>query len=223
MNIQQELFKNKDEKFAVFQPRIVATKMPVVGVRTPILRKIAKEISKDNVVKNNFLNDLPHKFFEENQIHGMTISLEKDFDYAITKIEEFLPYMDSWATTDQMNVRVFDKNMDKLLPKINEWIDIGKTFYVRFGMLNLMQHYFNTYEKIEYSCKKAVSIKTNEYYVKMMQAWLIATAVTKEFELGKQYIEKIEDFETKKMAIRKCLDSFRLTESQKQIIRQINK
>ncbi|MCR4661841.1 MAG: DNA alkylation repair protein [Clostridia bacterium] len=219
--IEAKLQENKDETYKIFNKKIVATQMDVIGVKTPYVRQIAKELFKDTEKKEIFYNSLPHKYFEENQIHVLTISQEKDFQKAILEMEKIFPYIDSWATTDQTDIRIFKKNKDKLTKYIDKWLASRKTFIVRFGILQLMKFYLETDEEIKESCKKTICIKSEEYYIKMMQAWLLCTAACKNYELGKQYINKSPNIDVFKMAIRKCLDSYRLTNEQKEELKQL--
>ena len=223
MNIIDELFNLKDEKYKELQAKIIPniSSNSIIGVRTPLLRDLSKKLVKDDY--SLFLNDLPHKYFDENQLHAFTISLLKDYDECILYLNKFLPYVDNWATCDQMSPKVFKKNHFKLLDQIKVWIKSSKTYTIRFGIGMLMQHYLNDDFKLEY-LEMVSSIKSDEYYVNMMIAWYFATALAKQYDSTIKIIEgKKLDVWTHNKTIQKAIESYRITVEQKEYLRSLKR
>ncbi len=205
----------QDTKYRDFQSKLIPdTKAEFIGVRTPELRKLAKELIKEGKT-DNFLSVLPHKYFDENQLHAFIISGIKDFDMCVKEVERFLPYVDNWATCDQMSPKVFKKEKKALLPYINKWLKSGKTYTVRFGMGMLMQHFLGEDFAVEYA-EKVACVKSDEYYIKMMQAWYFATALAKNYDEVLPFIEnKTLEKWTHNKTIQKSIESYRITDEQK--------
>ncbi len=220
--VKKFLFENKDDKYAEFQRKLIPTVSPekVVGVRTPVLKAYAKEMLKTGECEA-FLKHLPHTYFEENQLHGFIISGIKDFDECIEKTEEFLPFVDNWATCDQTSPKVFKKQKPKLLKYIKKWIKSGKTYHVRFAVGMLMQHFLDADFKPEYA-ELAAAIKSDEYYVNMEIAWYLATALAKQWDTAVGILErKTLSKDVQNQAIRKALESFRVTDEHKQYLKTL--
>lgn len=218
--IQQTLFKNQDAKFRDFQYSLTPSllKENVIGVRTPVLKKLAKElITSQNT--ESFLNDLPHKYFEENQLHAFIICLQKDFSTCIQKVEQFLPFIDNWATCDQLNPVVLKKNSKKLLPHIELWLKSTHTYTVRFAIRMLMNYFLDKDFKTQY-LETVSKIQSNEYYVKMMIAWYFATALAKQYEKTLPFIaqNRLEPF-THNKTIQKAIESFRIPDEHKNVLK----
>lgn len=223
MNIKDELFKLQDTKYRDFQAKLIPTVKSdtVIGIRTPELRSLAKKIVKEDYA--SFINELPHKYFDENQLHAFILSELKDYDECINYINKFLPYVDNWATCDQMSPKVFKKHKKELLEHIKVWIKSKDTYTIRFGIGMLMQHYLDDDFKPEY-IKWVSSIKSNEYYVNMMIAWYFATALTKQYEDAILYIENNKlDIWVHNKAIQKACESFRITVEHKDYLRTLKR
>ena len=192
----------------------------MIGVRTPDLRNDAKKIIKENKYKE-FLEELPHKYFDENQLHAFIISEIKDYEKCIIYINKFLPYVDNWATCDQMSPKIFKKNKDKLIIEIMRWIKSKETYTVRFGIGMLMQYYLDDDFNPKY-LEKVSKIKSKEYYVNMMIAWYFATALAKQYDEAIKYIENdILDKWTHNKTIQKALESYRITSEQKKYLKSL--
>lgn len=222
--ITERLFSMKDEEYANFHRRLIPTVRPeaVIGVRTPVLRKLAKEISGWDSCQT-FLTELPHTYYEENQLHGFILSEIKDFDACIAQLETFLPYMDNWATCDQTSPKVFKKEKKRLLPYISKWLASGDTYTVRFGIGMLMQHFLD--EDFEPKYLDWVSaIHSEEYYVNMEIAWYMATALTKQWDTTIGYIEqgKLEKWVHNK-TIQKARESYRVPKDRKEYLKSLKK
>ena len=223
-NIQSKLFELQDKKYRDFQVKLIPNinSDNVIGVRTPELRKYAKELVRANNYVS-FLNDLPHKYFDENQLHAFIISELKDYDNCILYINKFLPYINNWATCDQLSPKVFKKYCDKLINEIKIWINFKETYAIRFGIGILMQYYLEDNFKIEY-LNLVSNIKSNEYYINMMRAWYFATALAKQYEAAIVFIEKNKlDVWTHNKTIQKAIESYRITKETKEYLRGLKR
>ncbi|MBQ1740599.1 MAG: DNA alkylation repair protein [Erysipelotrichaceae bacterium] len=220
--IVAELFRLQDKEYARMQAKIIPTVSPdrIIGVRTPALRDFAKSLNKDQDI-GEFLSYLPHQYFDEDQLHAFVISLEKDFDKCMAKVDAFLPFIDNWATCDQLSPKAFKKEPEKLLPYIQIWIKSDKTYTVRFAIGLLMQHFLDDHFDLKYADEVA-GIRPEEYYIKMMIAWYFATALAKQYELVLPYLEdkRLDDWVHNK-AIRKSIESYRITDEQKAYLRTL--
>ena len=220
--IRTRLFELQDIEYKEFSAKLMPTvnKNTVIGVRTPVLKRLAKEI-KDKPDVDTFLNDLPHKYYEENNLHSFIISEIKDFDKAIAEINRFLPCVDNWATCDGMRSKAFAKNKVRLLNNIEDWLDSAHTYTVRFGVLMLMTHFLdNDFEK-KYLMRVA-AVKSDEYYINMMLAWYFATALAKQWDSTIGFIEKgvLPEWVHNK-TIQKAVESYRITDSQKALLKKL--
>ena len=223
MDIEKELFKLQDIKYRDFQGKLIPTVKldTIIGVRTPELRNLAKKSIKEDY--SSFINELPHKYFDENQLHAFIISELKDYDECITYINKFLPYVDNWATCDQMSPKVFKKHHDELLEQIKLWIKSKEEYTIRFGIGMLMSHYLDDDFKPEY-LDMVSNIKSDKYYINMMIAWYFATALTKQYKNAILYIENNKlDIWTHNKAISKAIESYRITDEQKEYLRTLKR
>ena len=220
--IREELFKHQDLKYRDMQIKILPNleAESIIGVRTPELRKYAKELAKRNDVQE-FLEDLPHKYFDENQLHSFIISGIKDYEKCIEEVERFLPYVDNWATTDQMSPKVFKKNKKELLKRINKWIKSKKTYTVRFAVGMLMEHFLDEDFDLKYP-EMVAKLRSDEYYINMMIAWYFATALAKQYDVILPFIEEKKlDTWTHNKAIQKSVESYRITPEQKEYLKTL--
>ena len=220
--ITSQLLKMQDKEYSAFQARIIPSveKEKILGIRTPQLRTLAKSLAKEEDTET-FLQSLPHKYFEENQLHAFLLSLEKDFNKCISQIENFLPHIDNWATCDQLSPKSFKKEKEKLLPYIKTWIKSEKTYTVRFAIGMLMQYFLDENFCDQYASMVA-KIKSDEYYVNMMRAWYFATALAKQYDLVLPYIQQKKlDAWTHNKAIQKSIESYRITDEQKSYLKTL--
>ncbi len=220
--IVTELFKMRDVDYAQFQGKLIPTVSAdrVIGVRTPALRAFAKDLYKDPDI-DEFLCATPHQYFDEDQLHAFVISLEKDFDKCIALLEEFLPFIDNWATCDQLSPKCFKKEQKKLLSYIKVWIKSNHTYTVRFAIGMLMQHYLDDGFKTEYADMVA-EVRSDEYYINMMIAWYFATALAKQYESIVPYIEERRlALWVHNKAIQKSVESYRITAEQKEYLKTL--
>ena len=221
-DIVAELFRLQDKKYAAFQAKLIPTVETdrIIGVRTPELRTFAKKLFKDEDVAS-CLNSLPHQYFDEDQLHAFVISLEKDFDKCIAEVDAFLPFIDNWATCDQLSPKVFKKEPEKLLPYIYTWIKSDKVYTVRFAIGVLMQNFLEEKFDIKYADMVA-AVRSEEYYINMMIAWYFATALAKQYASILPYLEekKLDDW-THNKAIQKSVESNRITMEQKAYLKTL--
>lgn len=218
--IRDELFKMQDIGYRDFNSKLIPTvkKEDMIGVRTPELRKYAKKLLKEEGVED-FLHSLPHKYFDENQLHAFIISEIKDFKLCIDELINFLPYLDNWATCDQLSPKIFKKYRNDLLPHIYEWLKSEKTYTVRFGIGMLMEHFLDEDFKSEYP-EMVAAVRSEEYYINMMTAWYFATALAKQYESILPFIEgnKLDTW-THNKSIQKAIESNRISAEQKNYLK----
>lgn len=220
--VQERLFELQDLKYRDFHSKLMPTvpKECVIGVRTPALRRFAKEFGKTEDA-GEFLNELPHRYYEENNLHGFLIAGMKDYDRCIAELDRFLPYVDNWATCDLMSPKIFKKHLSELLEKIKVWIDSEHTYTVRFGIGMLMSFYLDEAFELQYP-EMVAKVRSEEYYVNMMTAWYFATALAKQYEAAVPFIENRRlDKWTHNKAIQKAAESCRITDEQKAYLRTL--
>lgn len=220
--IRKELFSLQDKKYRDFQAKLIPTVDPetIIGVRTPELRKYAKQLCKEEGI-DVFLEQLPHQYFDENQLHAFILSEMKDYGICVEKVNHFLPHVDNWATCDQLSPKVFKKHRSELLKEIKRWLRSAETYTIRFGIGMLMQHFLD--EDFDSACPEMVAkIRSDEYYVNMMIAWYFATALAKQWDAALPYIEKQRlDAWTHNKAIQKAVESYRISPEQKQYLKSL--
>lgn len=220
--IQEKLFSLADDDYRDFHSRLMPTVDPklVIGVRVPKIRALAKETEKTQAAKD-FIAVLPHKYYEENNLHSCLIAKIKDFDECMTEVERFLPFIDNWATCDMLSPKVFKKHRPELLERIKVWIRSEHTYTIRFGIEMLMSHFLDEDFSEEYPAL-AASVISDEYYVNMMIAWYFATALAKQYDTVLPYIEehRLPEWVHRK-TIQKAAESFRITDAQKKYLRTL--
>ena len=220
--IISKLFALQDQAYADFQSKLLPTvkRETVIGVRTPDLRKMAKQICKTPAAQE-FLQSLPHRYFDENQLHAFILSEEKDFNTCIAELEQFLPYVDNWATCDQLSPLCFKRRATELLPLIRNWMRSTHTYTKRFGIGSLMRYFLGDTFRPEY-LQWVASIMSEEYYIRMMQAWFFATALAKQWDATLPYIEQHRlEKDTHNKTIQKAVESFRITDEQKALLKTL--
>jgi 3-methyladenine DNA glycosylase AlkD len=220
--IQKKLFEHQDLKYRDFQAKL----MPeidiknIIGVRNPDVKKVTKELLRNSNL-DNFTNELPHKYYEENNVHSYIICECKEYKKVIKLLDEFLPYVDNWATCDIITPQIFKKNTDDLLTQINKWISSGKTYSIRFAIKTLMGFYLDNCFKKEY-LEIPSKVISDEYYVKMMIAWFYATALAKQYDATIPYLEKKKlDKWVHNKTIQKAIESYRVSDEHKEYLRTL--
>ena len=220
--IRNRLFELADPVYRDFQSSLIpnSDRDIFIGVRTPVLRAYAKELYGTEEA-SAFLKDLPHRYFDENQLHDFLLGKEKPFGRCVEEVEKFLPYVDNWATCDQLSPAVFRKNREALLPYIRKWIASDHVYTVRFGIGMLMSHFLGDLFDPEYfGCVS--SIRSEEYYINMMIAWYFATALAKQYDTAIPYIEdhRLSVWVHNK-TIQKSVESYRVPDDRKKYLRSL--
>ena len=222
--IRKQLFEFQDVKYKDFQKNLIPTVDPesIIGVRTPELRKYAKQLVKENKT-DEFLSDLPHKYFDENQLHAFILSELKDYEKCVEEVCRFLPYVYNWATCDQMSPNVFKKHRTELMEYIKQWLESDKTYTVRFAIGMLMQHYLDDEFDIGYA-EMVQEVKSEEYYINMMIAWYFATALAKQYDNILPVLEQNRlDVWTHNKVIQKAVESYRIMPEQKAYLKSLKR
>lgn len=224
MFIQEKLFALQDVSYKEFQCKLMPTVDPdtVIGVRTPMLRSLAKQVEKEEDIQT-FMEQLPHQYYEENNLHGFLIERIKDYDACIRALDKFLPYVDNWATCDLMSPKVFARHLPELLEKIKAWMASEETYTIRFGIEMLMRFYLDEEFLPEY-LEMVADIQTEEYYVQMMIAWYFATALAKQPEAALPYIEQNRlSVWIHNKSIQKAVESRRIDDSTKKYLKTLKR
>lgn len=224
MNYREELFALRDVEYADFQAKLTPgiPRESFIGVRVPEVRKLAKRLSKEPET-TAFLKELPHKYYDENMLHGLLVSEIKDYDLCISEVDNFLPYVDNWAVCDIMSPKIFKKNKFALLNKIREWASSKKTYTCRFGIEMLMTYFLDDDFAPEYLDIPA-SVHSEEYYVRMMIAWFFATALAKQWDASIKYLETNRlDTWVHNKTIQKARESYRITPEQKEYLKTLKR
>ncbi len=213
------LMQLQDSDYQAFQARLIPN-IPaerIIGVRTPELRRLAKQLPDTAT----FLEALPHGYFEENQLHSFLLSEMKDFDSVIQEVDRFLPYIDNWATCDQLSPKAFKKHHQELLPYIEKWIVAPETYAVRFAIKMLMDHFLEADFSVRYP-EMVADVHREEYYIRMMAAWYFATALAKQYDAVLPFFtgNRLEPW-THNKAIQKAVESYRITPEQKDLLRKL--
>ena len=216
MKIQKELFSLQDKEYMKFLSKLTpnVSENTIIGVRIPEIRKLAKKLVKNNEYED-FLKELPHKYYDENLLHGAIISESKNFEKCIKLLDNFLPFVDNWAVCDTISPKIFKKHKKELIEKIKEWSQSDKTYTCRFGVEMLMTHFLDEDFKKEY-LEMVADIHSEEYYVKMVVAWFFATALAKQWDYAVIYLENNRlDVWVHNKTIQKARESLRILEDKK--------
>ena len=223
--LQQHLFGMRDAAYAAFIAKLTPGFPPshFIGVRVPLLRTIARSFAKEEAASQSFLSHLPHSYYEEDMLHGMLISLVKDYDRCLDLIDRFLPYVDNWAVCDTLSPKVFAKHKAQLLENILRWSSSSHTYTCRFGLRMLMTHFLDDSFSADF-LEIPAAIRSEEYYVKMMVAWFFATALAKQWEATLPYLENRQlDLWTHRKTIQKAIESYRIPPERKDYLRKLRK
>lgn len=223
-DIRKRLFELQDFEYKAFHSKLIPDVDPdtVIGVRTPVLRKLAKELEGTEAAKA-FIKELPHVYYEENNLHGFLVEGIKDYEACIDALDKFLPYVDNWATCDMIAPKVFKKHLDKLERDIERWLRSERTYMVRFAICMLLKHFLDDRFESRF-LDMVVAVKSDEYYINMVRAWYFATALAKQYEKTFPYIkgERL-DVWTHNKVIQKARESFRLNQEQKELLKSMKR
>ena len=223
-SLQIELFSLQDLKYKEFHQKLMPTvdSDKVIGIRTPVLRKFAKGFSKREEAES-FIKNLPHKYYEEDNLHAFLLEEIRDYESLIEELNKFLPFVDNWATCDMMRPKILKNHKIELLEDIKRWLNSKDTYTIRFAVNCLMLYYLEEDFKPEY-LQWVKNIESQEYYINMVRAWYFATA------LAKQYDETVKILEnnalnkwTHNKTIQKANESYRITKEQKEYLRTLKR
>ena len=222
MTVYEMLAEHGDEKYRDFQSKLVPNipKETILGVKTPDMRKIAKDI-RGTQEAEAFLAELPHQYYEENLVHFFLVAMIRDFGECVSAVETFLPYVDCWPVCDQSSPKVFTRNHEKLLPLIRKWIGSEHVYTVRFGIRMLMNEFLGEDFRPEY-LEWVANVSGEDYYIRMMVAWYFATALAKQYDESVVYIEerRLEPW-THRKAIQKAIESYRVSDEHKEYLKTL--
>lgn len=221
-DVQKKLFEMQDTGYRDFHAKLLPTmdKEKVIGIRTPMLRKFAKEFGKTEE-SEMFLQVFPHQYYEENNLHGLLIEQIRDYDKCLKEMERFLPYIDNWATCDMLALTVVKGYRGVFIREVYRWMESEKPYTIRFGISMLMRYYLDEEFKPEYP-EKVAAIRSEEYYVNMMRAWYFATALAKQYRQVLPFLEERRmDIWTHNKTIQKAIESYRITPEQKDYLRTL--
>ena len=224
MKIQKELFALQDKEYMKFLSKLTpnVSEDTIIGVRIPEIRKLAKKLVKNNEYED-FLKELPHKYYDENLLHGAIISESKNFEKCIKLLDNFLPFVDNWAVCDTISPKIFKKYKKELIEKIKEWSQSDKTYTCRFGVEMLMTHFLDEDFKKEY-LEVVADIHSEEYYVKMVVAWFFATALAKQWDYAVIYLEDNRlDVWVHNKTIQKARESLRISLEKKEYLKKLKR
>ena len=221
-SLQEKLFQLQDLKYRDFHSKLMPTveKERVIGIRTPVLRTFAKQFAGTEEAAA-FLRDVPHVYYEENNLHMMIITVIADYEECLNEVKRFLPYIDNWATCDFPEPKCFRKHKEELFPEIRQWIASDETYTIRYGIGMLMRLYLDEDFSEEY-LELVADVRSEEYYVNMMIAWYFATALAKQWETVIPYMEsrRLPEWVHRK-TIQKAVESYRVTREQKTYLRSL--
>lgn len=222
--IREELFAMREPEYAEFQRRLIPNIPPatIVGVRVPKIRALAKRVSR-TMEAEAFLDELPHKTFDENLLHGMLVAEMKDFDRCLEAVDRFLPFIDNWAVCDTLSPKVFKKGKERLLEKVRGWVSSEHEYTCRFGIGMLLTYFLDEDFETELLTIPA-SISSDAFYVRMMISWFFATALAKQWDATIPYIteNRLAPWILNK-TIQKAIESRRISDERKAFLREFKR
>ena len=221
--IKKILFDNQDIKYRDFNSKLIPNidSNKIIGVRMPILRKIGKDIYQEDYI-DRFLEELPHKYHEENILHGIILTLKyKDIDILLNKLDIFLPYVDNWAITDVISPKIFKKYPDKVYSKIKIWVNSDNEYTIRFGVVSLLQFFLDE-DFREEELELVKNIDSEYFYVKMAISWFYSFALIKQYDKTIKYFEdRVLDKWIHNKSIQKAIESYRISDDRKKYLRSL--
>lgn len=218
-DIREDLFALQDLTYKEFHKKLIPNvdEHLIIGIRTPVLRKYAKSLDKEE--REAFLQALPHVYYEENNLHGFLLEQEKDYQQCIERLNVFLPHVDNWATCDMINPKILGKNINALDEQIREWLKSDSVYTVRYGLKLRMNYFLEADFQADY-LQEAINCCCQEYYINMMVAWYMATALAKQYDTTVEVLRehRLPEWVHRK-TIQKAIESYRITDSQKAYLR----
>lgn len=225
LSIREELLAMADENYKRFQAKLMPT-VPlerIIGVRTPQIRRYAKEILGSRKAQA-FLSELPHAYYDENNLHGALLDRIPDFDTALNAVEAFLPHVDNWATCDMFCPKILRTEPQRLLVSIQKWLLSDHVYTVRYGLVRLTFWYLDAPVFSPEILKLAAAVKNDDYYVQMAVAWFFSMALVKQWEASLPYLQNQRlDLWIHNKAIQKAVESYQLTLLQKEFLKSLKR
>lgn len=221
-NILEDLFSFEDKEYKEFNSKLIPTvaKENVIGVRIPVLRAYEKTIRNTDEAAE-FLSSLPHKYTEEYNLHALLLENIKSYDDVVKALDEFLPFVDNWATCDIMSIKIFKKHLDILPKQLDLWLNSTHTYTIRFAIKMYMSYYLDEHFELKHM-QKIAEIRSNEYYVNMMLAWYFATALANQYDSAVKFLENKELSKwVHNKTIQKAIESYRITNEQKEYLKTL--
>lgn len=226
-SIKKILFDSRDEKYKQFHSSLMPTieQDKVIGVRMPSMRAIAKNLQKDESFSKEetraFLSELPHDYYEENILHALLISNDKEFDKTINEVNRFLPYIDNWAVCDTFAPKCFARHKDELWNHVEKWLCSNETYTVRFGIVTAMRYFLDDDFSLE-KFEKVISVRSDEYYVNMAIAWYVSFALIKQYQTVLPYVQKrVLPPWVHNKSIQKACESYRIPDDKKTYLKNL--
>lgn len=219
--IQQYLLSQADAKYRDFTLPLMPTvdEKTFIGVRLPVLKKYAKELDADSRLE--FLNSLPHKYHEENILHAFILSNMKDYDEFIRCVDAFLPFVTNWSVCDTLCNKHLNKYKKELIREVYKWLESKEVYRVRYAVKCLMNYYLDGDFKEEH-IERVQRVKLEDYYVRMMIAWYLATGLAKNYDSFIKVIEEKQfDSFTHNKAIQKAVESYRVSDEHKNHLKSL--
>ena len=221
--IQEYLLSNQDQTYRDFTLPLIPNvdEKSFIGVRLPLIKKYAKELSEEKRIA--FMNCLPHRYHEENILHAFILSNIKDYETFIHYVDKFLPYVTNWSVSDTICNKNLVKYKDKLIKEVYKWLKSDELYRVRYAIKCLMNYYLGEDFKQEH-LERVREVKLDDYYVKMMVAWYLATGLAKNYDDFVKAIEEnwFNDFIHNK-AIQKAMESYRVSDEHKSYLKQMKR
>ena len=220
--ITEHLFSLQDLSYKEFNSKLIPTvaKENVIGIRIPVLRAYEKSI-RNTKEAAGFLSSLPHKYTEEYNLHALLLENIKSYDDVVKALDEFLPFVDNWATCDIMSIKIFKKHLDILPHQLDLWLNSTHTYTIRFAIKMYMSYYLDEHFELKHM-QKIAEIRSNEYYVNMMLAWYFATALAKQYDFAIKFLENKELSKwVHNKTIQKAIESYRITNEQKEYLKTL--
>ena len=223
--VRMHLFMLQDTNYKTFQEALIPTVAPerVIGVRTPAIRAYAKELC-DSAVARDFLDSLPHHYYDENNLHAALLDRIPDFDTALLEVERFLPYVDNWATCDMFCPKALRAHPDLLWERILLWLKSEKPYTIRYGLVRMITWYLDAPLFTPAVLDTAANVVQEDYYVRMAQAWLFSIALVKQYDLTLPYLteHRLPTWIHNK-AIQKALESYRVSPEKKTYLKTLKR
>lgn len=222
-DVSTHLLSLRDDKYGDFHASLIPNVLRerIIGIRMPVLRAFAKELSKDESAVAQFIATLPHHYLDEYTLHALLVAEIRDFPTAMAECERLIPYIDNWAVCDVFSPKAFSKDHKALYGKCLEWLQSKRTYTVRFGIVTLMRHFLDKDFRHDV-LDKVSAIRSDEYYINMAVAWFFCDALIKQWNSALPYLEqhRLNPW-THNKTISKCIDSFRISPGRKEYLRTL--